>query len=126
MAFVAYCSASLASGISVVVERDWYRVVSSAYVPSPMPGGRMSGQSFTYSRNNVGPRMLPCGTPALMLWGVDDWPPTTALIVIHSVPVHHQPECLYFELSPPLQCYGPVTLARLVSSRPLQYAIHTQ
>ena len=84
MASVACCRASLASGISVVVEIDWYRVVSSGYVPSPMPGGRMSWQSFTYSRNNVGPRMLQRGTPALMLWGVDDWPPTTALICLFS------------------------------------------
>ena len=84
MASVGCCRASLASGISVVIEMDWYRVVSSAYVLSSMIGWRMSWQSFTYSRNYVGPRMLPCGTPALMLWRVDDWPPTTALICLLS------------------------------------------
>ena len=63
---------------------DWYRVVSSAYVPSPMPGRRMFLQSYAYSRNSVGLRMLPCGIPALKLWGVDDWPPMTAL---HDLPV---------------------------------------
>ena len=63
MASVACCRASLASGISVVVVMDWYRLVLSAYVTSPMTGGRMSWQSFTYRRNNVGTRMLPCRCP---------------------------------------------------------------
>ena len=84
MASAARRRDSLASGKAVVVEMDWCMVVSSAYVHSLMPGGRISCQSFTYRRNNVGPRMLPCGTPALMLCGVDDWSPTTALIGLLS------------------------------------------
>ena len=59
-------------------------MVSSAYVPRPIPGEIMSCQSFTRSRNIVGSRMLPGGTPALMSRGVDDWPPTTAMICLFS------------------------------------------
>ena len=41
-----------------------YKVVSSAYTASLTPGGKWSSRSLTYSKNRVGPRTLPCGTPA--------------------------------------------------------------
>ena len=57
-----------------------YRVVSSAYVAGVTPSGRTSVASFAYTRKRVGPRMLPCGTPAETGNGAEVAPRTTACI----------------------------------------------
>ena len=57
-----------------------YSVVSSAKVASWEPGERHSSISLTYKRNRVGPKMLPCGTPARIGWEFEQWPPITTCI----------------------------------------------
>ena len=37
--------------------------------------------SFTYTRNSSGPKMLPCGTPDVILLSLDSCPPTLTLYV---------------------------------------------
>ena len=63
------------------VDRHWYIVVLSAYVPKPVPSGTTSLQSFVYKINSVGPRILSCGTPDVISDDEEDYPPTTAWIL---------------------------------------------
>ena len=63
------------------VDRHWYIVVSSAYVPRPVPSGSTSSQSFVYKITSLGPRILPCGTPDVISDDEEDCPPTTAWIL---------------------------------------------
>ena len=63
--------------ISDALSQPGYRVVSSAYMA--ILGKTMSGRSLMNKRKRVGPRIEPCGIPALIANSEDNFPSETVV-----------------------------------------------